>query len=180
MPKHGMTGPVVASGLRAGDRLGLTVEPSHGIPAPHLAGAPRARPVGRAAWPRCQPVSAKRRPGQVLAGAASALIQCLRMIALSVLVLSAGVLSLGLTVAVACRVLPALALTHTVTVIMVRLPAPSGADRCTAWKCPAFWHCQPVPLPPWTIRIPSWVPRVTTMGCALVVAAVPVLVTQIP
>ena len=34
MPKHGMTGPVVATGLRAGDRLGLTVEPSHGSRRP--------------------------------------------------------------------------------------------------------------------------------------------------
>jgi anti-sigma-K factor RskA len=30
MPKHGMSGPAVAAGLRAGDRLGLTVEPAHG------------------------------------------------------------------------------------------------------------------------------------------------------
>jgi anti-sigma-K factor RskA len=28
VPSHGMTGPVVASGLRSGDRLGLTVEPA--------------------------------------------------------------------------------------------------------------------------------------------------------
>ena len=102
------------------------------------------------------------------------------MIALSVLMLSAGVLSLGLTVAVAYRVLPALALTHTVTVIMVRLPAPSGADLVHCVERPAFWHCQPVPLPPWTILIPRWVPRLTTMGCVTVVAAVPVLVTQTP
>ena len=34
MPKHGMTGPVVATGLRAGDRLGLTVEPSRGSRRP--------------------------------------------------------------------------------------------------------------------------------------------------
>ena len=34
MPKHGMTGPVVATGLRAGDRLGLTVEPAHGSRRP--------------------------------------------------------------------------------------------------------------------------------------------------
>jgi anti-sigma-K factor RskA len=34
MPKHGMSGPVVATGLRAGDRLGLTVEPSHGSRRP--------------------------------------------------------------------------------------------------------------------------------------------------
>src|SRR5579863_8132966 len=102
------------------------------------------------------------------------------MIALSELVLSAGVVSLGLTVAVACRVLPALALIHTVTVIMVRLPAPSGADLVHCVEVLAFWHCQLVPLPPWTILIPLWVPRLTTMGCATVVAAVPVLVTQIP
>jgi anti-sigma-K factor RskA len=30
MPKHGMTGPVVAAGLRPGERLGLSVEPSAG------------------------------------------------------------------------------------------------------------------------------------------------------
>ena len=30
MPRHGMTGPVVAVGLHAGDRLGLSVEPVAG------------------------------------------------------------------------------------------------------------------------------------------------------
>jgi anti-sigma-K factor RskA len=34
MPKHGMSGPVVAAGLRTGDRLGLTVEPAHGSRRP--------------------------------------------------------------------------------------------------------------------------------------------------
>ena len=34
VPKHGMSGPVVATGLRAGDRLGLTVEPAHGSRRP--------------------------------------------------------------------------------------------------------------------------------------------------
>jgi anti-sigma-K factor RskA len=34
MPKHGMSGPVVASGLAAGERLGLTVEPAHGSRRP--------------------------------------------------------------------------------------------------------------------------------------------------
>ena len=34
MPKHGMIGPVVAAGLRTGDRLGLTVEPAHGTRRP--------------------------------------------------------------------------------------------------------------------------------------------------
>jgi anti-sigma-K factor RskA len=34
MPKHGMSGPVVAAGLRAGDRLGLTVEPARGTRRP--------------------------------------------------------------------------------------------------------------------------------------------------
>jgi len=34
MPKHGMSGPVVAAGLRTGDRLGLTVEPAHGTGRP--------------------------------------------------------------------------------------------------------------------------------------------------
>ena len=33
-PRHGMTGPVIASGLTAGDRLGLTVEPAGGAPHP--------------------------------------------------------------------------------------------------------------------------------------------------
>lgn len=33
-PQHGMTSPVVATGLRAGDKLGLTVEPSGGAPRP--------------------------------------------------------------------------------------------------------------------------------------------------
>ena len=37
MPSHGMSGPVVASGLRAGDRLGLTVEPATGSPRPTTA-----------------------------------------------------------------------------------------------------------------------------------------------
>ena len=30
MPSHGMTGPVIASGLRSGEKLGLTVEPAMG------------------------------------------------------------------------------------------------------------------------------------------------------
>jgi anti-sigma-K factor RskA len=34
MPSHGMTGPVVASGLHPGDRLGLTVEPATGTRRP--------------------------------------------------------------------------------------------------------------------------------------------------
>jgi hypothetical protein len=34
MPKHGMSGPVVATGLEAGDRLGLTVESAHGSRRP--------------------------------------------------------------------------------------------------------------------------------------------------
>jgi hypothetical protein len=34
MPRHGMTGPVVTTGLEAGDRLGLTVEPAHGSRRP--------------------------------------------------------------------------------------------------------------------------------------------------
>ena len=33
-PRQGMTGPVIASGLTAGDRLGLTVEPAGGAPHP--------------------------------------------------------------------------------------------------------------------------------------------------
>lgn len=33
-PKHGMSGPVVAAGLRTGDRLGLTVEPARGSRRP--------------------------------------------------------------------------------------------------------------------------------------------------
>jgi anti-sigma-K factor RskA len=33
-PRQGMTGPVLASGLEAGDRLGLTVEPASGSPRP--------------------------------------------------------------------------------------------------------------------------------------------------
>jgi hypothetical protein len=33
-PSHGMTGPVVAAGLRSGDRLGLTVEPATGTRRP--------------------------------------------------------------------------------------------------------------------------------------------------
>src|SRR6266702_3859623 len=94
------------------------------------------------------------------------------MIALSVPVLSAGVVSLGLTVAVAVRVFPALALIHTVTVIMVRLPAPSGAARVHTEELACLWHCQSVPLPPWTTTIPRPRSRVTTLGCALVVAAV--------
>jgi anti-sigma-K factor RskA len=34
MPRHGMTGPQVASGLQPGDRLGLSVEPAGGSPRP--------------------------------------------------------------------------------------------------------------------------------------------------
>jgi len=34
MPSHGMTGPVIASGLRSGDKLGLTVEPAMGTRQP--------------------------------------------------------------------------------------------------------------------------------------------------
>ena len=37
-PRNGMTSPVIASGLRAGDRVGLTIEPDGG--APHPTGAP--------------------------------------------------------------------------------------------------------------------------------------------
>ena len=33
-PRQGMTGPVITSGLTAGDRLGLTVEPAGGTPHP--------------------------------------------------------------------------------------------------------------------------------------------------
>jgi anti-sigma-K factor RskA len=36
-PRQGMTGPVIASGLAAGDRLGLTVEPAGGAPRPDTA-----------------------------------------------------------------------------------------------------------------------------------------------
>lgn len=36
-PRHGMTGPVLASGLRTGDRLGLTIEPAGGSPHPTTA-----------------------------------------------------------------------------------------------------------------------------------------------
>jgi anti-sigma-K factor RskA len=34
VPSHSMTGPVIASGLRSGDRLGLTVEPATGTRRP--------------------------------------------------------------------------------------------------------------------------------------------------
>jgi anti-sigma-K factor RskA len=36
-PRQGMTGPVIASGLTAGDRLGLTIEPAGGAPHPGTA-----------------------------------------------------------------------------------------------------------------------------------------------
>ena len=36
-PQQGMTGPVLASGLRAGDHLGLTIEPTGGTPYPTTA-----------------------------------------------------------------------------------------------------------------------------------------------
>jgi anti-sigma-K factor RskA len=36
-PRQGMTGPVIASGLTAGDRLGLAVEPAGGAPHPGTA-----------------------------------------------------------------------------------------------------------------------------------------------
>jgi len=36
-PRHGMTGPVLASGLKPGDRLGLTIEPAGGSPHPTSA-----------------------------------------------------------------------------------------------------------------------------------------------
>ncbi|MGO9295407.1 MAG: anti-sigma factor, partial [Streptosporangiaceae bacterium] len=32
--RHGMTGPVIAAGLRAGDQLGLSVEPGRGAGHP--------------------------------------------------------------------------------------------------------------------------------------------------
>src|SRR5207244_3547082 len=127
------------------------------IPAPDLADDPRARPVARDGKAPPRPKAGR--------GGAQHRRQCLRMLALSVPVLSAGVLSLGLTVAVACRVLPARALTHTETVIMVRLPAPSGAALVHVVARSCLWHCQSVPLPPWATRIPRPVSRVTTMGC---------------
>lgn len=34
LPHHGMTGPVLASGLKSGERLGLTIEPASGSPHP--------------------------------------------------------------------------------------------------------------------------------------------------
>ena len=34
VPRHGMTGPVLASGLQPGERLGLTIEPAGGSPHP--------------------------------------------------------------------------------------------------------------------------------------------------
>jgi hypothetical protein len=37
VPRHGMSGPVVAAGLRAGDRLGLSVEPAAGSRHPTSA-----------------------------------------------------------------------------------------------------------------------------------------------
>jgi len=37
LPRRGMTGPVAASGLRPGDRLGLSIEPASGSPAPTSA-----------------------------------------------------------------------------------------------------------------------------------------------
>jgi anti-sigma-K factor RskA len=37
LPSHGMTGPVIARGLRSGDHLGLTVEPASGSPRPTSA-----------------------------------------------------------------------------------------------------------------------------------------------
>jgi anti-sigma-K factor RskA len=37
LPRHGMTGPVLAAGLRPGDRLGLTVEPTGGSARPTSA-----------------------------------------------------------------------------------------------------------------------------------------------
>ena len=37
MPRHGMTGPVITSGLRDGDRLGLSVEPATGSHHPTTA-----------------------------------------------------------------------------------------------------------------------------------------------
>jgi anti-sigma-K factor RskA len=36
-PRHGMTGPMIASGLKPGDRLGLTIEPAGGSPRPTSA-----------------------------------------------------------------------------------------------------------------------------------------------
>jgi anti-sigma-K factor RskA len=36
-PQHGMTGPVLASGLKPGERLGLTIEPAGGTPHPTTA-----------------------------------------------------------------------------------------------------------------------------------------------
>ena len=39
-PHGGMTGPVIAVGLAAGDRVGLTVEPATGLPR-----RPASRPI---------------------------------------------------------------------------------------------------------------------------------------
>jgi hypothetical protein len=36
-PRHGMTAPVVVTGLAAGDRLGVTVEPAAGAHRPTAA-----------------------------------------------------------------------------------------------------------------------------------------------
>ena len=36
-PRHGMTGPVLASGLKSGEKLGLTIEPAGGSPHPTTA-----------------------------------------------------------------------------------------------------------------------------------------------
>ena len=36
-PQHGMTGPVLASDLKPGERLGLTIEPTGGTPHPTTA-----------------------------------------------------------------------------------------------------------------------------------------------
>jgi hypothetical protein len=52
MPRHGITGPVIASGLRSRDQLGLTVEPSIGLRHPYRADAPGARAVVRQAASR--------------------------------------------------------------------------------------------------------------------------------
>src|ERR1700721_4408674 len=99
------------------------------------------------------------------------------MITVSWLVLSAGVLSVGPTVALATRCLPARAWICTVATIVVRIFAPISDERLQVDQPACFLHCQPAPLPPCTMVIPAG--RFSVTVVALAVAAVPVLVIHI-
>ena len=117
-------------------------------------------------------------PGHIVAGGgAGSDGQAFRMTTLSVLVLSFGVLSVGLTVAVAYRVFPGFAWIFTLTMIKVRSPAATVVRRVHADARLLLWQVQNVPRPPCRTVIPLGRLSCTVVGCD--VPPVPVLVTHI-